>query len=292
MRHKVCTGYVGRTWFLHLLSNTSSSVQYLMSWGRLFNSIAAEFCSVPGTVDGSRRRSQEDLKALAGLYSTILRQVGQQFWKKGLAYRPIYVIVSTITNEELSEFQNVWHIRIVIVHKTCRGKFDTLEPAWEGGRGLVLPRKNLPDPRRLYYKFLGSPLSPLPHWQSIGSRFSIVPLYTLLAMTDPRPSLRSPWKPYVPPKSSSQPHSSPHGDLKTFYFMRKELLTPLKTTRNVHSLPVSKMFLFNLSTDYGSVLNPVQIQSLFGFLILFQIFWGGWGSESSFFHREQTTKTN
>ena len=51
------------------------------------------------------------------------------------------------------------------------------------------------------------------------------------------------------------------------------------------------MFLFNLSTD-GSVINPVQIQALFRFLILFQIFWGGWGSESSFFHREQTTKTN
>ena len=61
-----------------------SYVQFLMSWGRLLNSIAAESCSVPGTVDGSRRRSQEDLRALAGLYSTSLRQVGQQFWYKAL----------------------------------------------------------------------------------------------------------------------------------------------------------------------------------------------------------------
>lgn len=47
-----------------------SYVQFLMSWGRLLNSIAAESCSVPGTVDGSRRRSQEDLRTLAGLCST------------------------------------------------------------------------------------------------------------------------------------------------------------------------------------------------------------------------------
>ena len=47
-------------------------------------------------------------------------------------------------------------------------------------------------PEGFIYKFLGSSPPPLPHWQSIGSRFSIVPLYTLLAMTDPRPSLPSP----------------------------------------------------------------------------------------------------
>ena len=44
-----------------------------------------------------------------------------------LAYRPWYVIVSTITNGEPPEFQNVRHIRIVIVNKTCRGNLDTLE---------------------------------------------------------------------------------------------------------------------------------------------------------------------
>ena len=44
-----------------------------------------------------------------------------------LAYRPCYVIVSTITNGEPPEFQNVRHIRIVIVNKTCRDKLDTLE---------------------------------------------------------------------------------------------------------------------------------------------------------------------
>ena len=53
-----------------------SYVQFLMSWGRLLNSIAAESCSVPGTVDGSRRRSQEDLRAFAG--SASWPAVGQQ----------------------------------------------------------------------------------------------------------------------------------------------------------------------------------------------------------------------
>ena len=46
---------------------------------------------------------------------------------QSLAYRPSYVIVSTITHGEPFEFQNVRHIRIVIVNKTCRGKLDTLE---------------------------------------------------------------------------------------------------------------------------------------------------------------------
>ena len=44
-----------------------------------------------------------------------------------LAYRPSCVIVSTVTNGEPSEFQNVRHIRIVIIKKTCHGKLDTLE---------------------------------------------------------------------------------------------------------------------------------------------------------------------
>ena len=65
--------------FLYLLSNTLSSVQFLMSWDRLLNSIAVKFCSVPGTVDGSRRRSQEDLRALAGYVRPVWDRLASSF---------------------------------------------------------------------------------------------------------------------------------------------------------------------------------------------------------------------
>ena len=78
-----------------------------------------------------------------------------------------------------------------------------------GGRGILfVSRYNLPAPPIGFRKV---PIIPSPpHWHFIGSQFSIVFLYTLLATTD-LPSL-SFWEPWY---SSAQKNPSPPQAIKT-----------------------------------------------------------------------------